>query len=107
MLRPENVVETVMPSIAGTSSRPDAVGQAQRKPDEGERADRQVDVEDPAPARVLYEQPAEQRTDDCGQGEGGRDVALVAATLTRRHEIAHRGHRQGHQPTRSYPLDRA
>ncbi len=76
----------------------DVVGR-QPGAESGERdeAEGDVDVEDPPPARLVDEDPSDQGPGDRGDGEGRRDVPLVAAALPRADEVAHGGHRERHQ----------
>ena len=81
----------------------------QRRDDQAQRggADRQVDVEDPAPRQVVGEDAAEQRSRDAGHDEDHLDVALVAAALARRDDIADDRHGQGHEASGARALQRA
>ena len=54
---------------------------------------------------MLHEHAPEQRADYRRNREHDRDVALVAAALAHRHEVADRRHRQRHQPTGGETLD--
>jgi hypothetical protein len=56
--------------------------------DQGGQADRQVDVEDPAPARPVGQPAAEQRPGHRRDAEHGPEVALVAAALAGRDDVA-------------------
>ena len=78
-------------------------GQAQMEAGERGEPEREVDVEHPAPAGVVHEQPADQRARHGRHGEGGRDVALVAAALPRRDEVADGGHGERHRARRPRP----
>ena len=73
--------------------------------DEGHDADGKVDVEDPPPRQVFGEHPAEQRPGDRGQGEGGSEVALVAAPLPGRDDVGDDRHGHGHEPAGPQALD--
>jgi hypothetical protein len=74
---------------------------------ERDEAEWQVDVEHPAPAGTLDEGAAQQRPDDRRDGEGGRDVALVATALARGDEVADRRHGERHQAARGDALHAA
>ena len=56
---------------------------------------------------MLDEQAAEQRADHGRHGERGRDVALVAAALARRDEIADARHRERHEAAGGHALNGA
>src|ERR1700709_1427859 len=68
---------------------------------------RRVEEKAPAPARVAEEAPADEGADDRRDGEGRRDVALVAPALARGDEVADGGHRQGHEAARGGALNGA
>ena len=52
--------------------------------EEGEHGERQADEEAAAPAEGrVHDQAADERAADRGEGEGGAEVAGVAAALTR------------------------
>ena len=53
---------------------------------------------------MVDQQPADQRSDSSRDRECGHDVALVAATLARGHQIADGGLRQHHQAARGRTL---
>ena len=72
-----------------------------------QRADRQVDVEDPAPRQVVGEHAAEQRPGHAGDHEDHLDVALVAPTLARGHDLGDDRHRERHQPAGAQALEGA
>ncbi len=76
--------------------------------DDNERgdADRQVDVEDPAPRKALGEEAADQRPDDGRDREHAAEVALIAAALARRDDVADDGDRGHDQPAGAEPLQR-
>ena len=81
-------------------------GQLRVQPHQRDQADREVDVEDEAPARMLDQQPADQRPDDRRHGERRGDIALVAAALPWRDEVADARHRERHQATGGHALQR-
>jgi len=55
------------------------------------------DVKDPAPRQVIDEESPGQGAADAGEGEDPAEVALIAATLARAHDVADDGHGQRHQ----------
>ena len=97
---------------AGNVERPGRrrrLGGRQPQAQAGQRRDpqRQVHVEHPAPGRVVDQQPAGERAGDRRRREHRGDVALVAAALARRHQVADRRHGEAHQPARGHSLHRA
>ena len=75
--------------------------------DQRDDADRDVDVEDPAPAGAVGEQAAEHGAEHAGRAEDGAEVALVAAALARRDDVADGGERERHQAAAAEALDGA
>src|SRR5436190_24127428 len=77
--------------------------------DHRERDDpeRQVDVEDPAPGQVVDEEAAQQRTDHGRHPEDGAEETLIAASITRRDDVADHRDRQYEEPAAADSLDPA
>src|SRR5436189_45198 len=73
----------------------------------GEAADGEVDVEDPAPGEVVDEEAADQRPDHGRDPEDAAEVALVAAALARRDDVADDRDRRHHQASAAEPLEAA
>ena len=78
-----------------------------RRQSQGADADRQVDVEDPAPGQLVREEAADQRPGHARHSEDGADVALIAAALSWRQDVADYRHRHREDAARAEPLDAA
>src|SRR5690606_15178834 len=83
--------------------------EVQSRRDDGQRrgADRDVDVEDPVPADDVGEPATYQRTSHGGHAEDGAEVALVAAAVTRRDDVADDCEADRHETTAADTLDGA
>ena len=75
------------------------VGQVEHdaRDDQRHGADGEVHVEHPAPRQLVDEEAAQERADHARQREHGAHVALVAAALAGRDDVADDRHRERHQ----------
>ena len=73
--------------------------------DQRGQADRDTDEEGPAPGQVLDDHATDERAEHGGESERRAHVALVAATLTRRHDVADDRLAERHQATDAEALD--